>query len=148
MGQIAIELLRLAGYKTVIAIASTTHHERLRSVGAKFAFEYSSPSMPDDVIDAAKGKPKLVIDCVCAKGTLQSITRFVDPNGAVALLLPLKEGNAVTAAKDSIMHWTVDGDNNPFPQSVNLIHVRAAKYEKVSATITRLWQMAFIPRFL
>lgn len=127
VGLIAVQLLRLAGYTNVIVTASSMHHERLKSLGAASMLDYTSPSLPEDIIDAAGARPKLVIDCVCAEGTLRSIARFIDPRGSVALLLPLKEGNSVTASKDIVMHWKVEGDLNPFPSSVNLIHVRAGE---------------------
>lgn len=102
-----IQLLHAAGYKNVIATASRKHHDALRSLGATSVFDYNSPTLTEDVAKAVGGDGKLLlaVDTVTAEGTLTAIGKMISPQWQVALLLPIKEGNAVTAAPEAEM-WT------------------------------------------
>lgn len=54
MGSCAVQLIRAAGYE-VAATASEKNAEYLKSLGAKYVFDYKSPTVGDEIADALKG---------------------------------------------------------------------------------------------
>jgi NADPH:quinone reductase-like Zn-dependent oxidoreductase len=132
VGQYTCQVLRLAGYKTVIVTASPMHHEYLRSLGATHTFDYSSPTLADEVIKAACGKVTLIIDCIATEGTLGDISKFAAPDAVVAVLLDIKEGNSMYVTDLSKTFSELPKDRNPFPESVKIVGVSAFQYFDVS----------------
>ncbi|KIM88907.1 hypothetical protein PILCRDRAFT_3071 [Piloderma croceum F 1598] len=128
VGQYTCQVLRLAGYKTVIVTASPMHHEYLRSLGATHTFDYSSPTLADEVIKAAGGKVTLIIDCIATEGTLGDISKFAAPDAAVAVLLDIKEGNSMYVTDLSKTFSELPKDRNPFPESAKIVGVSAFQY--------------------
>ncbi|KAF7977984.1 hypothetical protein HWV62_1819 [Athelia sp. TMB] len=128
-GQYAIQLLKIAGYTNISATASAKHHPYLRSLGAHHVFDYNSHSLSSDIESAVGGKVTIALDCVTAQGTLAAISKVISPDGTVALLLPIKEGNAVTGAADAKMHMELLDENNPFPKTTKVIGVRTFTYQ-------------------
>lgn len=63
-GASAIQLAVAAGV-TVISVASKHNLENVQTLGAKFAFDYNSPTVAEDIIDALKGTDFVgVCDCI------------------------------------------------------------------------------------
>jgi NADPH:quinone reductase-like Zn-dependent oxidoreductase len=131
-GQYAIQLLKLAGYKNILVTASSKHHSHLRNLGATHTFDYSSPSLIQDIEAAASGKVSLIMDCVTAEGTLAVTSKVISSNGTVALLLPIKQGNNVTGGADAELAMELADDRNPFPRSVKVLGVKTFTYQTVS----------------
>lgn len=127
-GQYAIQILRLAGYVNVIAIASSRHHEYLRSLGAKHTIDYRVPDMADRTIRAAGGKVQLAMDCITAEGTMKRVAQVVRPKARVALLLPIKEGDSLVPESGK-MWMAVPSDRNPFGEDVKVMGVRTFLYQ-------------------
>ncbi|KAI6031306.1 hypothetical protein BKA83DRAFT_30733 [Pisolithus microcarpus] len=127
-GQYAIQILRLAGYVNVIAIASSRHHEYLRSLGAKHTIDYRVPDMADRTIRAAGGKVQLAMDCITAEGTMKRVAQVVRPKARVALLLPIKEGDSLVPESGK-MWMAVPSDRNPFGEDIKVMGVRTFLYQ-------------------
>ncbi len=137
-GAYSIQLLALAGYKNIIATASARNHEQLRSLGAKHVFDYKSPSLVEDIASAVgnDGKVLITVDCITTETTLDILGKIVSPLGKVALLLPIKEGNAVSGAPGQEMYFEVRQDKNPFPKSTEIIYVKTFTYHQVSLLLS------------
>jgi NADPH:quinone reductase-like Zn-dependent oxidoreductase len=133
-GQYSIQLLKLAGYTRIITTASPKHRDALLSFGAAHVIDYNSPALTDDIIRAAGGKVPLALDCISAEGTLAAISKVLSPDGTIALLLPIKEGNAVTGAPDSQLLTSIPEAKNPFEKSVNIVYVSSFTYQAVSSS--------------
>ena len=88
-GQYTVQLLKLAGYKNIFAVASAHNHAHLKSLGASHAFDYRSASFVDDILAAAGGKIKTVVDIIAARPSLAAIQKIVGPGSKVAILLPV-----------------------------------------------------------
>jgi NADPH:quinone reductase-like Zn-dependent oxidoreductase len=131
-GQYAIQLLKLAGYKNILATASSKHHGHLRALGATHTFDYSSSNLTQEVEAAAGGKVPLILDCVTAEETLAKTSKIISSDGTVALLLPIKQGDKVTSDADTEMVMEVADEKNPFPKTVNIIGVKTFTYQTVS----------------
>jgi len=115
-------LLKLADYTRIITAASPKHHDSLRSFGAAHIIDYNSPTFAGDIVSAAGGKVPLVLDCISAEGTLAAISKVLSPEGAIGVLLPVKEGNAVSGAPGSDLLTSVPEAKNPFPKTVNVVY--------------------------
>jgi NADPH:quinone reductase-like Zn-dependent oxidoreductase len=131
-GQYTIQLLKLAGYTRIITTASPKHHASLHSYGATHIIDYNSPTLIDDITKAAGGKVKLALDCISAEGTTAIVSKVIDPEGTVCLLLPIKQGNA---AASSELFTQLPEDNNPFAKSLNIVYVSSFMYQKVRLSI-------------
>ncbi|PFH46263.1 hypothetical protein AMATHDRAFT_70233 [Amanita thiersii Skay4041] len=132
-GQYAIQLLHHAGYKNIIATASPRHHESLRSMGATHVFDYNSERLEAEVAAAVggEGKVPLVLDGVTAEATIKKIAGLVSPNGKVALLLPIKEGDKVTVhTSQGGMYQELRPDRTPMPEGVKVIGVKTFFYHE------------------
>ncbi|KAK7049878.1 hypothetical protein VNI00_005308 [Paramarasmius palmivorus] len=128
-GQYAIQLLKSAGYQNIIATASSRHHAFLQELGAKFVFDYSSPSVVDDIAKVSGGKVQYVVDCITAEGTLSLIGKVVSPQGTVAILLPIKKGNKVRGGEgEEEMAMALPEDNEFLPKGTKVVGVRTFLY--------------------
>jgi NADPH:quinone reductase-like Zn-dependent oxidoreductase len=128
-GQYTIQVLKLAGYTKVIAVASPKHNDLLRSYGAAHVVDYNSSKLVEDIIAAAGGKVSIAVDCISAQATLDTVSKVLGPEGTVAVLLPVKQGNALNGPPLG----TIPGDANPFPKSAKILYVSAFTYQAVSA---------------
>ncbi|KAJ3510522.1 hypothetical protein NLJ89_g4624 [Agrocybe chaxingu] len=131
-GVYAIQLLHLAGYEKILTTASKKHHEYLRSLGATDTFDYNSPTLVEEIVNTVgeDGKVLIAVDCITADGTLAILGKIVSPLGKIALLLPIKEGNAVTGGQEQRMYFEVAEDSNPFPRGTEIVYVRTFTYQK------------------
>ncbi|KAF7310004.1 PKS-ER domain-containing protein [Mycena indigotica] len=131
-GQYALQLLRLAGYTNVLATASQRHHDFLRSLGAKHVFDYRSANLTSEiraVLGPDSTGVELALDGVTAEDTLARIGQVLSPRGTVALLLPIKVGDAV-AVGDAGMRWEIPPQSNPFTAETNMSYVRTFHYDE------------------
>lgn len=138
VGQYIIQILHLAGYTNIITTASPKHHEYILSLGATRIFDYASPDLPNLILEAAggdRGKIKHVVDCISTIETSLTLAAKVVTSGAkVALLLPIKGGNAVASGpggENADLHMDVPKERNPFDDGVELIGTKAFTYQQV-----------------
>lgn len=127
VGQFALQVLKLAGYKNIFAVASTRHHEYLRSLGATSTFDYTKPDVKKQIEKAAGGKLKYVFDTISdEEHSLKPITKVVGEGSKVAYLLPVRTGG----------HGSTSGVSNkltlPFPEGVEKVAVATFSYQHVS----------------
>lgn len=93
VGQFAIQLGRLAGYR-VVSTASPKNHEYLKSLGADQVFDYRDESTPEQI---AKAYPHLhlALDCISEQGstvaTAKSLTKSGDKKPTVVNILPTEK---------------------------------------------------------
>jgi NADPH:quinone reductase-like Zn-dependent oxidoreductase len=67
--------LAVAAGVTVVAVASKHNLENVQRVGAKFAFDYNSPTVAEDVINALKGTDFVgICDCIGTEGAAHAWT--------------------------------------------------------------------------
>ncbi|PBL00236.1 hypothetical protein ARMGADRAFT_1024265 [Armillaria gallica] len=78
----------------------------MASLGATATIDYHSPSLAEDVANAAggDGEVALAVDCITAEGTIAKVAKVISQMGTVALLLPIKEGNNVRGEGDAPMY--------------------------------------------
>lgn len=154
-GLYAIQLLKSAGYKNIIATASPRNHDYIRSLGAHHVFDYRSESLTDDIARVSQsgkvpGKVDLAIDCVTAEGTLTRISRVIDPNGTVAILLPVKKGDNVRARGEGEADMTFVVNDGLLPKTVRIAGVQTFRFLEVrySPTILRTFTNSFTEQVL
>nr|GAT56977.1 predicted protein [Mycena chlorophos] len=128
-GQYAIQLLHLAGYTNILATASPRHHALLRSLGAAHVFDYRSPTLTADVKAIASNGVELALDAVTADSTIARIAPLMAPTGSIALLLPIKVGDAV-AVGDAGMRWELPAEVNPLAAETKINYVRTFLFDK------------------
>jgi len=142
-GQYAVQLLSLAGYQKVFAIASSHHHEYLRSIGATITFDYKDQDVTENILAAAGGPVSLVFDAIGGEDdSLRPISKFVGEGSKVAFLLPVRKGEqgAVHGIK-----WTPD--EVAFPTGVELIPIGTRLYQ-ANEYLKRELQPRIVPDLL
>ncbi|KAI0078754.1 hypothetical protein K474DRAFT_1770736 [Panus rudis PR-1116 ss-1] len=93
VGQYALQLLRILGYTNVIAVASSKHHELLRSLGATATVDYKAPDACEQIIGACGGPPKYVFDTIGDEEySLKPILKVVGPQTKLAYFVPIRVG--------------------------------------------------------
>ncbi|KAJ7068866.1 chaperonin 10-like protein [Mycena belliarum] len=122
-GQYALQLLRAAGYTNVVATAAPKHHAYLRALGATRVVDYASPTLAADI----GGPVELALDAISTTSTLATVARLLAPAGAVAVLLPIKEGNTV-AVGAAAMHAAFLEGTSPFAPETRIAYVRTFLY--------------------
>lgn len=122
--------------------ASSKHHTFLRSLGATSTFDYKSPDLISDIAKVVGGESNvtLAVDCIATESTLAIIAKFISPEGKLAVLLPVKEGNALTVGNEGKMFMEVPANINHLPKSTKIVEVRTFLYQKVRTYITRTFK--------
>ncbi|CAI7636990.1 unnamed protein product [Penicillium glandicola] len=69
-GTCAIQLLKLAGL-TVITTCSPHSNDLVKSFGADFVFDYSSPTVVEDIKAHTRNSLRLVLDCITTNDTMK-----------------------------------------------------------------------------
>ncbi|TFK26782.1 GroES-like protein [Coprinopsis marcescibilis] len=133
-GQYMVELLKLAKYTNVVAVASPKHTDYLRGLGAKAVVDYRSPSFVDDVATAfgGDGKAELVADCISLDSTFGAIAKVIRPGGSLAFLAPLKHkgvGN-LTGEEGELLFEVPEELTKLFHNDVKFICVRTFLYQQ------------------
>lgn len=126
VGSLALQILKLSGFKNVIAVASSRNHTLLRTLGATHTVDYNDADVAEQIEKAAGGKVKYVFDTISDEEySLKPIAKVVGKGSKVAWLLPARTGG----------HGGVSGVSNDltvtFPDGVELIGVRTFEYQKV-----------------
>ena len=116
-GQFFVQALRIAGFTNIFAVASSHHHEFLRSLGATQLFDYRSPDVVTQIraaVDGTKqGRFAVALDPIAARPSLTLLSEILAsssiatgaPATRLAILAPFKDGDTVTNAPDSVMHF-------------------------------------------
>lgn len=102
VGMYAVQFASLAG-ATVIATASKDNHDLLKSLGAKYTFDYKDSDVIDQIKKAAGGEVEYGMDCVSVPETVGQGAKAYGPNGKVGLILPVDKSKS----GDSIEHKNV-----------------------------------------
>lgn len=89
----AIQLANLAG-ATVIATASKNNHELLKSLGAKYTFDYNDPHVVDQIKSVSDGGVEFGIDCVSIPETVGQASKAFVANGKIGLILPVDKSKS------------------------------------------------------
>ena len=116
-GQFLVQAFRIAGCTNIFAVASSHHHDFLRTLGATACFDYRSPDVASQIRTAAASTPygriSVAVDIVASKASLTILSAVLAPTGSssdpparLAILAPFKDGDTVTNAPDSVMHFT------------------------------------------
>lgn len=132
-GQYTIQLLKLAGYKNIIGIASSRNHALLQELGATKCVDYRSANLAKDILEATGGvRAHLAVDTIATKASLEAIRSVSDEKTRVAVLAPVKEGETVTNAPDSPMHLTFPDWVNTLFQGISIVPVYTFRSFEVS----------------
>jgi threonine dehydrogenase-like Zn-dependent dehydrogenase len=76
---------------SIIAVASQKHHSKLKSLGAKWTFDYNDPDVVSQILNTGNhaGIPK-ILDCIGSKkGSITPISQIAKAGSKVAILLPV-----------------------------------------------------------
>lgn len=130
-GMYAVQLLKLAGYTNILTTASKAHHQYLSELGATHNFDYASPTLAKDIQKTIGGGVPLVVDNIATFSTLAAISKFVSPNGKVAVLLPVKDSVGLTGGG---LFQALPAEKSQFSPGVELIYVRTFEFQGVSPT--------------
>lgn len=122
-----MQTLKLAGYRNIFAVASSRHHEYLRTIGAASTFDYTKADVSEQIEKAAGGKLKYVFDTISdEEHSLKPIVKVVGTGSKVAFLYPIRTGG----------HGSVSSVSNeltlPFPGGVEILGINTFQYQKVS----------------
>jgi len=92
VGQYAIQLAHLSGYK-VVTTASPRNFELVKSLGADAAFDYKDPEVVQKVKAATGDSIKAALDTISLKDSQEISVKAIAPSGGklVLLLDPIKE---------------------------------------------------------
>ncbi|KAH8119725.1 chaperonin 10-like protein [Phellopilus nigrolimitatus] len=130
-GQYMIQVFKLAGYTNILATASPRNHSYLHKLGATHCFDYRSSTLTKDILQATNGEEVvIVVDCISAKTSLQAISGVVGKRTRLALLMPVKDGDTVTNAVDSQMHFGIPSWVNSLFDGVEIIQVYTFKNQE------------------
>ncbi|KAK3936489.1 chaperonin 10-like protein [Diplogelasinospora grovesii] len=100
VGLYTLQVLRHWGYRSVIAVASSKHHEMLKGVeyGAAACFDYSHPQVASQIIEHVTTTKTsdngclipFMIDCIGSReGSLRPLTKLAEKGTKVAVMLPV-----------------------------------------------------------
>ncbi|TFK92236.1 GroES-like protein [Polyporus arcularius HHB13444] len=105
VGQFAIQLLRLSGYK-IVTTASPRNFELIKSLGADAVFDYRDPEVVSKIKAATGDSITNVLDAISVKDTQRISAASVAPSGGKVVLV-LRRPPGVTDRKDVDFHETV-----------------------------------------
>lgn len=118
----------------MLATASVTHHQYLRTLGAAHVFDYRDPVVSKQILEAAgKQSPALpfVFDCIGSKsGSLAQIAKLAQKDTKVAVLLPvvLKD-----ATEEEAPEYAMEAQSHAkWAEGVDVRGVRTHFYAEVS----------------
>lgn len=136
VGQYTIQILFYYGYRKILTTASRKHHETMRSLGAAKVFDYRSPSVTSDILEACSSTPDgqrdipLIVDCIGSlRGTVEPLTRVAQKGSKVAVLLPIIVKDSTN---NSLPEYAMDVSAiAPWPEGVDATGVRTHSYLNV-----------------
>lgn len=102
VGQYALQVLRLWGYRNVLAVARRKHHDSLKALGATVTFDYGDEDVVDQILSSSSSNSKeedankktatipYIIDCIGSlEGTLTPLSKIAGDGTRVAVMLPV-----------------------------------------------------------
>lgn len=90
VGQYALQVLKYYGFENVLTTASKRHHEMLKALGARDAFDYRDADVLDKILDGSGGEVKYVIDCIGSlRSSMEPIVKVATAGTTVAIMLPV-----------------------------------------------------------
>ena len=143
VGQYAIQVLRYYGYQTILTTAAAKHHETLRSLGAAQVFDYRSPKVTAEILEACSStrdelpRIPLILDCIGSlKGTLEPVARIAQQGSKVAVLLPIIVKDST---EDSMPEYAMDAHVAvQWAEGVRAVGIRTHFYLQVSLVVLYL----------
>lgn len=91
VGSGAVQIAAAMGYD-VFTVASPQHHAYVKTLGAKFVFDYKNPDVVSEIVTAAKGagiQLKLAYDAISENGTSATCVQVLRQFGGGKLCLTL-----------------------------------------------------------
>jgi len=89
IGLIGIQLAALSGLE-VITTCSPRNFDLVKSLGAKYVFDYNSPTVVEDIKRVTNDKLQYLYDCVSISGSTAKAVQCLAPSGGkVATVLPV-----------------------------------------------------------
>ena len=106
MGQFAIQLAHLSGYK-VVTVASPRNFALVKSLGADAVFDYRDPDVLNQIKHATGDSIKLAFDTIAEKNTQELSVRTISPSGGkvVTVLLPEQDAKVRDNVEIIRMHF-------------------------------------------
>ncbi|KAF7363711.1 GroES-like protein [Mycena sanguinolenta] len=109
VGAYTIQLALLSGLQ-VITTASAAHFDYLKSLGVATVIDRSAPDVPAQILAAAGGPVKYVVDCISLQQTQLLAVEILQPEGKLVLVLsPNPSAQSAAEAKNI----TLLGTNGP-----------------------------------
>ncbi len=100
-GQYVIQLFHLAGYTQVYATASPQNHSFLKELGAKQVFDYRSPRLAEEILEATGGKKvSIVVDSISSIPSIKAYSPVLGKGSRLAAWFPIKRGSSVVNEQD------------------------------------------------
>ncbi|KAI9163871.1 Trans-enoyl reductase lepG [Paramyrothecium foliicola] len=147
VGLFSIQVLRHWGYKDIIAVASSKHHDELRKLGATACFDYRHENVTDE-INAHRAFIPHIIDCIGhVEGTLRPLSRIAKPGSTVAIMMPAIIKDATDKEEPILSMEPKKLLPGQWNDDVNLIGVRTFFYAENEFFKTHL-QQDIIPALL
>ncbi|KAE8372630.1 hypothetical protein BDV26DRAFT_297690 [Aspergillus bertholletiae] len=89
VGNYAIQLLRLWGYRNVLGVARKKHHLDLGRLGCRQLFDHTEISVTEQISAAAEHIP-YILDCIGhVDGTLRPLSRIAGAGSILAIVVPI-----------------------------------------------------------
>jgi NADPH:quinone reductase-like Zn-dependent oxidoreductase len=131
VGQFAVQVLAYWGYKNVVAVASSQHHDLLRSFGAAKCFDYKKATVVDE-IKAYAPRIRHILDCIGhAHTTLQPLSNIAGEGTKVAMMLPIIVTDATEELEPEYSMDPAAVSSVKWASGVELLGVRTFFYEQV-----------------
>ncbi|RDX46877.1 GroES-like protein [Lentinus brumalis] len=105
VGQCAVQLAHLAGYK-VVSTASPRNHELVKSLGADTVFDYRDPEVVSKIKQATGDAVKHVLDTISEGDSQRISAESLGPQGGKVIVL-LKPQPEATSRKDVKLQHTL-----------------------------------------
>jgi len=117
VGQNAVQLGHLAGYK-VVATASEANHPLLKGYGADAIFDYKDSTVDEKIREVTENKLKYAMDCVISDDSPSLIAKSMGPNGGtIVTILPCPEDKLPrkdVKVIETLLYTAMDGKDATF----------------------------------
>ncbi|OCH84056.1 GroES-like protein, partial [Obba rivulosa] len=115
VGIYTIQLAALSGFR-VITTASPTHTAYLQSLGASVVIDRSSPNLVKDIIDAAGGEVKYVVDAISLPDTQSQAVQALQSGGKLAVVLLADKVALASALQKKVEVVFAHGASHTYPE--------------------------------